>query len=166
MKKKIIRIGSKRKTKLTKKERLLTGDIQTKVELIQALIPLGLMAVSEQLEEEVEELSGERYSRNGGKPGHCRWGSQPGSVYLSDQKVGISVPRVRNVVKKEEVPLESYRLLQEPRNSDEGVLRRFYWVCHVATTRSVLSRCLRLLGFLLRRSQGDLLRSVPASSKS
>jgi len=82
------------------------------------------MAVSEQLKEEVEELAGERYSRNGGKPGHCRWGSQPGSVYLSDQKVGISVPRVRDVAKKEEVRLESYRLLQEPRNADEGVLRR------------------------------------------
>jgi len=124
MKKKIIRIGSKGKPKLTKKERLLTGDIQTKVELIQALIPLGLMAVSEQLEEEVERLAGERYSRTGGNPGHCRWGSQPGSVYLSDQKVGISVPRVRNVLKKEEVSLESYRLLQGPRNADEGVLRR------------------------------------------
>jgi len=82
------------------------------------------MAVCEQLKEEVEELAGERYSRNGGKPGHCRWGSQPGSVYLSDQKVGIYVPRVRNMVKKEEVSLESYRLLQEPRNADEGVLRR------------------------------------------
>jgi hypothetical protein len=39
MRKKIIQIGSKRKPKLTKKERLLTGDIQTKVEVIQALIP-------------------------------------------------------------------------------------------------------------------------------
>jgi len=27
------------------------------------------------------------------KPGQFRWASQPGSVYLSDQKVGISVPR-------------------------------------------------------------------------
>lgn len=34
MKKKIIRIGTKRKPKLTKKERCLTGDIQTKVGLI------------------------------------------------------------------------------------------------------------------------------------
>jgi len=34
MKKKIIRIGTKRKPKPTKKERCLTGDIQTKVGLI------------------------------------------------------------------------------------------------------------------------------------
>ncbi|MDY7037760.1 MAG: hypothetical protein SV375_16550 [Thermodesulfobacteriota bacterium] len=50
MKRKILRIGRKGKLKVTKEERLLTGDIQTKVELIQVLIPLGLMAVSEQLE--------------------------------------------------------------------------------------------------------------------
>ena len=36
--KKIIRIGTKRKRRLTKKERFVTGDIQTKVELIEALI--------------------------------------------------------------------------------------------------------------------------------
>ena len=47
MKKKIIRIGSKGKPKLTEREQLLTGDLQTKVELIQALIPLGLRAVAE-----------------------------------------------------------------------------------------------------------------------
>jgi len=69
MKKKIIRIGTKRKPKPTKKERCLTGDIQTKVGLIQALISLGLMAVSERLKEDVDELTGERYSRSeGGRP--------------------------------------------------------------------------------------------------
>lgn len=121
---KIVRIGLKRKPKLTKQERLLTGDIQTKVALIQALIPVGLNAVAEELEDEVKRLAGEKYSRSEGKPGHYRWGSQPGSVYLSDQKVGVSVPRVRNTVRNEEVSLESYHLLQQPRNTDEGVLRR------------------------------------------
>ncbi len=109
--------------KLTKNERLFTGDIQSKVGLIQALIPLGLMSVVEQLEEEVEELVGAWYSREGGLPGHCRWGSQCCSVYLSNQKVSASVPRVRSVVKNEEVGLETYQLLQPPRNADEGVMR-------------------------------------------
>ena len=58
MNKKIIRIGTKRKPKPTKKERYLTGDIQTKVGLIQALIPLGLMEVSERMKEDVDELTG------------------------------------------------------------------------------------------------------------
>jgi putative transposase len=59
-----------------------------------------------------------------GLPGHCRWGGQPGSLYLADQKVQTRVPRVRNVAENKEVPLESYRLLQKPRNGDEGVMRR------------------------------------------
>jgi len=122
--KKVIRIGSKRKPKLTAKEKYLTSDFQAKVEMIQALIPIGLMAVAEQLEEEVEQLAGARYSRQGGLPCHYRWGSDERSVYLADQKVRTLVPRVRNNKKNKEVPLKIYELLQSPRNADEGVLRR------------------------------------------
>jgi hypothetical protein len=88
--------------------------------MIQALIPLGLMAVAEQLEKEVEELAGEKYSRQGGLPAHYRWGSEERSVYLADQKLKTAVPRVRNSKKNKEVPLKTYELLQSPRNADEG----------------------------------------------
>jgi len=122
--KRVIRIGSKRKSRLTGREEALTQDGNARVALIQALIPLGLEAVAEELEREVERLAGAKHSRKGGLPGHCRWGGQPGSVYLADQKVRTKVPRVRNVLENAEVPLESYRLLQKPRNGDEGVMRR------------------------------------------
>jgi transposase-like protein len=92
--------------------------------MIQALIPIGLMAVAEQLEEEVKELSGERYSRQGGVVGHHRWGSQPRSIYLSNQKMRIDVSRVRNSLKNEEVPLRTCQALQSPRQADEGLLRQ------------------------------------------
>jgi putative transposase len=125
--KKLLRIGSKRKPKLTEREQLLTGDLQTKVGLIQALIPLGLMAVAEQLQEEVEALAGQKHSRRGGEPGYHRWGSQPRSIYLSDQKIRISAPRVRNSAKNREVVLESIEGFQEPRNADEAVLKRILY---------------------------------------
>lgn len=51
-------------------------------------------------------------------------GNQPRSIYLSDQKIRVDVPRVRNSLVKEEVPLQSYQTLQSPRQADEGVLRR------------------------------------------
>ena len=38
--------------------------------------------------------------------------------------IRVRVPRVRDVKKNREVPLESYRLLQEPRNGDEGIMRQ------------------------------------------
>ena len=62
-------------------------ELNTRVELIQALIPIGLEAVNELLQQEVCQLAGERYRRAGGVPGYARWGSQRGSVYLGDQKV-------------------------------------------------------------------------------
>src|SRR5512139_1265696 len=122
--KRVIRIGSKRKVKLSRQERVLTDGVNVRVALIQELIPIGLEAVAEELEQEVERLAGPKHSRESGLPGHCRWGGQPGSVYLADQKVPTKVPRVRNVLKNAEVPLESYRLLHKPRNGDEGVMRK------------------------------------------
>ena len=64
--------------------------------MIQALIPLGLRAVEEALEQEVQALAGPRYARGDATPAVVRWGRQPGSIYLADQKLPIRVPRVRD----------------------------------------------------------------------
>ena len=98
--------------------------LDTRVELIQALIPIGLDAVNELLQQEVCRLAGERYSREGGLPGHARWGRQRGSVYLADQKVAIAVPRVRDTRRGQEVPLSAYQALQDPRRAEDASLRK------------------------------------------
>ena len=64
--------------------------------MIQALIPLGLQAVEAALQAEVTALAGARYAHADGHAGVARWGSQPGSIYLADQKLPITVPRVRD----------------------------------------------------------------------
>src|SRR3990172_5784583 len=66
--------------------------IEGKAELIQILIPLGLKAVGDLLQEEVEHLAGSRYRHEGGP---VRWGKQAGSIYLGDEKFRLEVPRVR-----------------------------------------------------------------------
>ena len=80
--------------------------------------------MAEELQEEVSRLAGDRYTRKDNQNPNRRWGSQQGSVYLSDQKVPVSVPRVRNVVTEEEVSLQTYHHLQRPRRMDEGLLLR------------------------------------------
>ena len=99
-------------------------EVDTRVELIQALIPIGLEAVNEVLQQEVCQLAGERYSRAGGVAGHARWGAQRGSVYLADHKVAITVPRVRDTHRGREVPLSAYQALQDPRRAEEASLRK------------------------------------------
>jgi transposase-like protein len=95
--------------------------IDGKAELIQMLIPLGLKAVGDLLQEEVELLAGSRYRHEGGP---MRWGTQAGSVYLGDEKIRIEVPRVRDAERHRELGLESYERLQRPRQLDEGVMKK------------------------------------------
>jgi putative transposase len=96
-------------------------DIDVKVEMIQALIPLGLSAVSDNLQKEFLSLVGKKHAR--GKE-NMRWGSQGGSVYLADQKVPITVPRVRNKMRNMEVPLEFYQKMQAPYLDGEQAFKR------------------------------------------
>ncbi len=85
---------------------------------------MGLEAVADLLQQEVEQLAGVRYARKGSEQAHRRWGSQKGSVYLMDQKLPLDVPRVRDVEADAEVSLAAYRALQTPKKTDEGLLLR------------------------------------------
>lgn len=99
-------------------------DIDTRVALIQALIPVALEKVQQELKEDVEWLAGARYVRAGRQPGHVRWTRQRGSIYLADQKLPIAVPRVRDRLRNQEVPLPTYERLQAPRALDAGLLHK------------------------------------------
>ena len=99
-------------------------DVDARIEAIQLLIPLGLHAVAEELQQAVIELAGPRYQRKEADQPLRHWGSQRGSVYLGDQKLPVDVPRVRNTDDGTEVSLPAYQALQRPRNMDEGLLLR------------------------------------------
>ena len=97
-------------------------DVEPTVAIIQSLIPLGLQAVEDALQVEVTRLVGPRYSRQRVTPDVARWGRQRGSVYLSDQKVPLTVPRVRNTRTRQEVPLATYHRLQQPQAQDTALV--------------------------------------------
>jgi len=112
------KVKVKKRKEALKELRELGGinDVDVKVSLIQALIPVGLEKVNVLLQDEVLRLAGA--PRKHGKI-NTRWGSQGGSVYLLDQKLPIDVPRVRNKLLNTEVSLEAYQKLQEPHKLDE-----------------------------------------------
>jgi transposase-like protein len=91
--------------------------------MIQALIPLGLHAVEEALQQEVLALAGRRYAHAVDRPAIARWGSRVGSLFLADQKVPVRVPRVRNRATITEVSLATYAQFQTPRGADVGLFR-------------------------------------------
>ena len=94
------KVEEKRKTVMRKMVDSYSEDCDVKMSVIQELIPLGLKAVSEALQQEVKRIAGEKHSRQGSVD---RWGRQNGSVYLRDQKFPIKVPRVRDIAANKEI---------------------------------------------------------------
>jgi len=102
---------------MTEKELHFEEDMAT----IQTLIGLGMKAATDRIQSEFVALVGQRYE-HGKAMGP--WGSNPGSIYLGDQKVAIEVPRARNARTGEEATLASYARLQSPRVIEDMALRR------------------------------------------
>jgi hypothetical protein len=103
---------------------LKADDLGIMAALIQSLIPAGLEAVCEELQREVSLLVGRRYEH--GKE-NTSWGSQPGSVYLQEQKVPLMIPRVRNKPSNKEIPLKIYQKLQSPYLSDKQTILKLLY---------------------------------------
>lgn len=123
--KRLDRVRSKRKPEVVEVEVADSlMDLDSRIEMIQALIPMGLKAVEAELKKAINQLAGPRYQRSEVDRQFYRWGSENGSVYLADQKVPIRVHRVRDVHKNSEVRLEAYERLQEPRGADGQLMRR------------------------------------------
>ena len=102
-------------------------ELQAEVERLTG--EAGLKILSAVLEDEVRQKGGARYQPEP-DGGARRWGSQPGYVIFGGQKIGLDRPRVR---KREggEVELESYRKLQQDGRMQRAVRERM--VCGLSS---------------------------------
>ena len=118
--KKVRRLGA---VDIIRREAYADLELDAKVELIRALVPLGLLHVQELRDQEVTALAGARYARKDESVEGRRHGSNPGTVGLAGQRVPIRVPRIRHVVGSE-IPLRSYEAMRGDRAVDDLLLRR------------------------------------------
>lgn len=128
--KRVLQIDGKSKVKKAKAVKVMglreygALEMDSKAALIQELIPIGLMHIEDLLKQEVTELAGERYKRNG-QAGYDRWGKQGGSVYIKDQRIPIIIQRIRDTIHDKEVQLSTYERFQKPTSdTDEKLLGR------------------------------------------
>lgn len=96
--------------------------LNSKVEIIRALIPLGLMEIGRQLEAEVTAMAGPPHSR---KEAYSRFGSNPGTIKLGGQRQPIRVPRLRHDDEGEQ-PLQTWQSVKQNEDGEvnEGLLKR------------------------------------------
>jgi len=73
---------------------------------------VGKLLIETVMEDEVEELVGERSKPNQGREAY-RWGREAGYCIIDGQRVPIDRPRVRSRVHNREIPLGSYALFQK-----------------------------------------------------
>lgn len=142
MRRTVRQASAKEKTAVRRPVAQAVEATDTRATVIQALIPIVLEHVAERLAAEVVAAAGARYQRGDHAPACVRWGAQPGSVYLGDQRVPLRVPRVRDRATNSEVPLPTYRALQTPRAADHALM-------------------LAILGGLSTREYGPCVRLVP-----
>ncbi len=118
---------------------------------LEVRLPLPLVEIWEELQAEVERLTGEaglqilralledEVTQRVGPPyrpapasGARRWGRQPGYVVFGGQKIAVERPRVRTCG-GEEVELDNYRRLQEDGRMQRAVAERL--VCGLSTRK-------------------------------
>ena len=135
-------------------------ELDPRVELIRQLIPLGLAEVGRMLEEEVEQLAGQRHARKTEDDRHYRHGHNPGSVRLGGQRHPVRVPRVRGL--EGEARLELYERLHWARWT-RGCSARSCLGSRVVTTRPRWRQCRGRSGCRSRRCRGSSRRRPPGS---
>jgi putative transposase len=98
---------------------LQTQGLEVKLHLLQHYAKLAELLAREIMDEEVEALAGQRYARekpHGGR--YSRWGRNPGSIRIGQERVPVAVPRVRDTQAGRERPLESYHKMKRPVDVD------------------------------------------------
>ena len=102
-------------------------SVDLKISLLQNHLSISQIMINELLEEEVIQKAGVRYSRAKPYDGrYSRWGFNPGSVRIGDQKLKVEVPRIYDNEQDKNTMLNRYEdLKQLPEQTEQlinGVL--------------------------------------------
>ena len=102
-------------------------SVDLKISLLQNHLSISQIMINELMEEEVIQKAGVRYSREKPNDGrYSRWGFNPGSVRIGDQKLKVDVPRIYDNEQAKNAILNRYEdLKQLPEQTEQlinGVL--------------------------------------------
>ena len=126
---------------------LLKQPIDVKAEMLSHHLEISRMLINDILEDEVEQLSGPRYSHVKPHNGqYSRWGHNPGSVRVGAEKVRVDVPRVYDNEEKCHKPLESYQQLRQPNRDDADILKAILLGLSTQDYREVIQQLLDSFG--------------------
>lgn len=104
-------------------EALQDSRMTITVALITNVTEIVHLMIKTLFNEEITQIIGKRYEHGKKGRGIYRWGKNPGSVKLGNERIRIEVPRLRDEQNKSEVILESYQKLKEIEPDSEKLLK-------------------------------------------
>lgn len=103
---------------------LLESNVATKLALLQNQFEISMILINDILNDEVRQYAGERYNRKKPYNGrYNRWGTNPGSVWLGEEKVRIDVPRIHDNESNCDKSLENYEKLKSIEPDEERLTK-------------------------------------------
>jgi putative transposase len=99
-------------------------NVDLRVGILQNYLSICQIMINELLEEEVINKAGPRYSHQKPEDGRWnRWGYNPGSVKIGDQKLKIEVPRLFDNLDETNTPLQRYEEMKELAGPTDQLLK-------------------------------------------
>ncbi len=99
-------------------------NVDMRVGILHNYLSICQIMINELFEEEVTEKAGPRYSHQKPEDGRwSRWGYNPGSVKIGDQKLKIEVPRLFDNLDETNTPLQRYEEMKELAGPSDQLLK-------------------------------------------
>jgi len=110
-------------SKITKEklERFLSQPIELQLELFKNYVEMVKLFANFLFEDEVDTKAGQRYARSSQ---YSRWGSNPGSIRIGEEKVRVNVPRIYDKDEQTAQNVDIYTKLREISQPSEEILKK------------------------------------------
>jgi len=102
-------------------EWLIKQPVKMQYELFKNFVELAKMHYNQLVKDELKEKAGKKYER--GKR-YNRWGSNPGSIRIGEEKVPVEVPRLYNKEEERTEEAENYSRLHNIEKPSEELMRK------------------------------------------
>ena len=100
-------------------------SLETQISLFGNFLEVAKLLANQILEDEVKEKAGERYNREKPSEGrYSRWGSNPGSIRIGEEKARIQVPRIYDKQESITQSPESYKKLRSIVLPSENLMKK------------------------------------------
>ncbi len=99
--------------------------IEIQMELFSHITEISKLIANQFFQDEVHQKAGSRYERvSREEQKYSRWGSNPGSIKIGDERVKMQIPRLYNTDTNKTEGLENYKKLREIETPADELVRK------------------------------------------